>query len=169
MPDIASMFDGSVRMVQELPGGWWLGWFLLALALGLLNRAQPNHRQWMQWAWTDHRLLVLELGDRQHIIASWVAANLLAGLALSMSFAGMVSVSSSSIPSFFLVARFFLVWIVLVALRLMVSKLWNMCAGNGHIGGLFMLTHRLLMESSAWVVAPIGFVCSCWGPEASRV
>ena len=39
MPDIASMFDGSVRMVQELPGGWWLGWFLLALALGLLNRA----------------------------------------------------------------------------------------------------------------------------------
>ena len=161
------MFEGTLRTVQELPGGWWMGWFLLALALGLLHRAQPSHRQWMQWAWTDHRLLVLELGDRQRIHASWVAANLLAGLALSMSLAGMITVSNSSVPSLFHVLRLFLIWNLLMALRWMVSVLWNLHAGDTHMGDVFLLNHRMLMESAAWVVAPIGFVCSCWGPGAS--
>ena len=169
MHDIAFMFEGTLRTVQELPGGWWIGWFLLALAWGLFQRVQPNHRQWMQWAWTDHRLLILELGERQRIHASWVVANLMAGLALSMAIAGMMTVSNSAIPSFSLVLRLFLIWGLLMGLRWMVSMLWNVHSGDAHVGDVFLLNHRVLMESTAWLVAPIGFVCSCWGPDASRV
>ena len=167
MHDLAAMFEGTLRTGYDLPGSWWAAWFLLALAFGGLQRVQPNHKRWMQWAWTDPRLMMSELVDHRMQV-SWVVANLLAGAALSLSLAGLFSLSVNAEPTWPLINRLFLGWNALIALRWMVSRLWGIHAGDNARAEAFFLHHRILMESAAWWVAPIGFVCSAWGPEASR-
>ena len=61
-----------------------------------------------------------------------------------------------------------LVWALLLFLRWVTALLWDLHAGDHHLGDAFFLNHRLHMESAAWLIAPVGFVCSTWGPEASR-
>ena len=168
LTDLADMFEGALRTVQEMPGGWWSSWFLLALGLGLLHRAQPAHRRWMRWAWTDHRLLVLELADRHRVQITWVVSCALAGLALSLSMVGMGAVADSAIPSWPLVWKGVFAWALLLFLRWVTALLWDLRLGDHHVGDVFFLNHRLHMESAAWLIAPVGFVCSTWGPDASR-
>jgi len=162
------MFEGSLRAMHELPGSWWAAWFLLAFAFGMLQRVQPNHRRWMHWAWTDPRLMVSELADHR-LQVSWVVANLLAGVALSLACSGLFSVLTAEPISWRSVFRLFLLWNLLMAVRWLVSQLWAIHSGVALKGEVFLLHHRVIMESAAWMIAPVGFVCTAWGMEASRV
>ena len=161
------MFEGSLRVVHDLPGNWWAAWFLLAFSFGILQRVQPNHRRWMQWAWTDPRLMVSELADHR-LQVSWVVANLLAGVAFSLTWSGLVAVSAAEPLSWSMVVRLFLLWNLLIGLRWLVSRLWALHAGEALKGEVFLLHHRVIMESAAWLMAPVGFVCTAWGEQASR-
>ena len=162
------MFEGTLRTAQELPGSWWAAWFLLAFAFGMLQRIQPNHRSWMKWAWTDPRLMVSELADHR-LQVSWVVANQLAGVAFSLACSGLFSMLTVEQISWWAVLRVFLMWNLLIALRWLVSQLWAIHAGDSLKGEVFLLHHRIVMESAAWMIAPVGFVCTAWGMEASRV
>ena len=142
------MFEGTLRTAQELPGSWWAAWFLLAFAFGMLQRVQPNHRRWMQWAWTDPRLMVSELADHR-LQVSWVVANLLAGVAFSLACSGLFSMWAAEQVSWGAVLRVFLLWNLLIALRWLVSQLWAIHAADSLKGEVFLLLLRVIMESAA--------------------
>lgn len=169
MTDLRPMFDGAVRSVHEFSGLWWFMWFLVAMGLGLFWRMQPGHPKWMRWAWTDYRLLVLEMAGRQRIQVSWLLSAGLAGLAFSLSISGLLAVAAFSTPTWSSVWPWWLMWILALTLRWILSRLWDVHSGDSHHGDVYFLNHRVHMESAAWGMAPFGFVCSTWGPEASDV
>ena len=143
-------------------------WFILALGLALLQRVEAAHRRWMRWAWSNPRLLALELADRPRIQISGVVSSSLAGIALSLSAAGLLASSEETMLCWPMVFRGFMVWTSLQFLRWLTSLFWDLHCGDPHIGDVFFLNHRVHMESAAWLIAPIGFVASSLGPSASH-
>ena len=162
------MFEGVQRSIEWSPPDWWWGgWFLFALSFAVFRQWSPRYLTQLGWAWTDTRLLLQFRGD---YTAPWYSGwwqNATAGFGLSLAVAGMVSRWLDIELTSALALRLWLLWLVLMMLRWSVARLWEgLSEGEVH-GREWGLLHRMVNESSAWILAPMGLFMTIWGPRAS--
>ena len=166
--DLGSMFEGMPLVRMTLPAGWWVAWVIWAWALAALMWSDAEARSKWRWAWTDFRLLVQSLGEGHVPGARDLVVHGLAGVALSLSLAGMQAAAEGHSPTGSGVFRWLLLWLLLHAVRWTASKGFDWLRGSSLPGWEWDLNHRAVMESAALLLAPIGFVAVSLGPEASR-
>ena len=162
------MFEGMPLVRMTLPAGWWVAWVIWAWALAALMWSDAEARSKWRWAWTDFRLLVQSLGEGHVPGARDLVVHGLAGVALSLSLAGMQAAAEGHAPTGSGVFRWLLLWLLLHAVRWTASKGFDWLRGSSLPGWEWDLNHRAVMESAALLLAPIGFVAVSLGPEASR-
>jgi len=162
------MFEGAVREGNALPAGWWLLWVAIACGLALLRTVHPDCIRQSQWAWTNWRLLYQAKGDNTGWTLVDGLSNGLAGLSLSLSVSGMWSVAHGGVFTWSLFFRLWMLWFLMMAIRWCIRHLMGLASGSSLLGREWVLSHRVVLESTFWVIAPLGIAATFKGPEAAR-
>lgn len=162
------MFEGGIREGYALPESWWLMWVLLACGLAVLRTMNPDCLRQARWAWGNFRLLLQAKGDGGGLTAVDGLHNGLAGVSLALAISGMWSVAQGQAMGWALFTRLLALWFVMMAMRWCVGQLLGLTAGSTSLGREWRLNHRLLMESTAWILAPLGMVATFKGADIAN-
>jgi hypothetical protein len=164
------MFEGADRAMEWAPSEWWwAAWCAVAISVAAFRQWSPKYFVHLGWAWTDFRLLLQSRGD---FTAPWFSGwiqNTMAGLALSLALSGMLDRAGRQELSPEGVLRLWLLWTVLMLSRWCVARIWEGISSGEIPGREWALGHRYVLESTAWLISPLGLCITIWGYEASII
>jgi hypothetical protein len=66
------------------------------------------------------------------------------------------------------VLRLWLLWVVLMLMRWSVARIWEGISSGEVHGREWALGHRYVLESTAWLISPLGLCVTIWGYEPSN-
>ena len=162
------MFEGAIREGETLPAGWWLLWVGIACGLALLRTLHPDGLRHAQWAWTNWRLLFQVKGDSTGLTFVDGLTHVLAGLVLSLSVSSMWSMAYEGVFEWRQFWRMWLLWLLLMGIRWCTCQLMVMVSGSVVAGREWGLSHRMVLESTFWLIGPLGIATTFKGPEAAK-
>jgi hypothetical protein len=92
----------------------------------------------------------------------------MAGLAISLALNGMLDRAGWQSLSPDGVLRLWLLWGVLMLMRWCVARIWEGISSGEVHGREWALGHRYVLESTAWLISPLGLCVTIWGHEPSN-